>query len=633
MKKAILALLIACLLLALTGCACKHESTELRGVVQATCAEDGYTGDTYCLECEEIVEKGSVVPARGHQLTETMNYSDSTCAREGYTGDIYCNFCGERVVTGETIAKKEHTPGELVRVREADCWDEGYTGDIDCTVCGTTIEEGEFTEALGHTPGERINVAEATCGEWGYTGDVPCATCGDIIEYGESIERLEHANFEYRDGYEATCTSNGYAGDKYCADCGDWLEYGEYIEKTAHTPGELTGVTEATCAAPGYTGDGYCTACEAFVEGQSIEKLDHTYENGVCAACGWKTAGLYIDGQLAFTWEQLVQNSYVTVNEENGLTGIVKSLYGTMVVEEGVFLDANGIFESCQLEGVWLPSSVTWIPRNTFSNNTTLGEVKIFGRLDGMDDNAFTNNTAITHFDIPAGVTHLDWQLFMNCTNLKSVTIPEGVVTTDDAVFQNTGLTSVTLPSTITKLDHYCFADCPNLTELIIPEGVTYIGDRFLQNSAVTELVLPSTVVDFGRQEYTNLTKLDLSKTVFNELSGLHICNNANLREVILPATLQTMADDTFAGCTGLVSLDLPDGFTGMYDAYWGNAMDSCTSLTTVIWPASLTDGSYLAAAPNLTTIFYKGSELQWDLTVSKDLFEGKTIIFDYVEP
>jgi len=40
-----------------------------------------------------------------------------------------------------------------------------------------------------------------------------------------------------------------------------------------------------------------------------------------------------------------------------------------------------------------------------------------------------------------------------------------------------------------------------------------------------------------------------------------------------------------------------------------------------------------LAQLPNLGIIFYKGTELQWDLTVSRDLFQGKTIIFNYVEP
>lgn len=632
MKKAIFAALFICLLVALTGCACKHESTELRGVTQASCSVDGYTGDTYCLECDELVEKGSVVPARGHQLTDTMNYSDSTCYSEGYTGDIYCNFCGERVVTGEAIAKKEHTPSELRYVREADCWDEGYTGDIECEVCGYCIEEGEFTPALGHTPGDIINVTEPTCTEWGYTGDIPCTVCGSIIEYGDSIDRLPHTAGEPVDAYEATCTSGGYTGDIYCAVCGDWMDYGEYTDYAPHTPGELIGAMDATCASPGYTGDFTCAVCEKFVEGENTEKLEHTFEGDVCTACGWMTPGLYINDALAFTWDQLIQNGYVYVNEDNGLESVVKSLYGKMVIAEGVYLDARGIFQSCQLDSVWLPSSVTWVPNSTFADNTTLAEIKFFGRLDSMGEYVFANNTALEHFDIPAGITEINYHAFTDCTSLKSVTIPEGVTYIDRSAFANTALLEVTLPSTLKTLDNYSFSGCTKLTSLILPEGLETIGENIVQGSSVGSLVFPSTLNSMGAQKGTNLFVLDMSKSQITKLYSEAIGDNAQLKNITLPEKLEYLEDTAIYNCPAVEVLDIPDTVTSVSDVWWGG-FEGNTGITTVIWPASLTDGTTLTALPNLSIIFYKGSELQWDLTASSDMFQGKTIIFDYVEP
>ena len=42
---------------------CAHENTEIRGAKDATCTEDGYTGDIYCADCGEQMAEGTVIPA------------------------------------------------------------------------------------------------------------------------------------------------------------------------------------------------------------------------------------------------------------------------------------------------------------------------------------------------------------------------------------------------------------------------------------------------------------------------------------------------------------------------------------------------------------------------------------------
>lgn len=56
---------------------CKHENTELRDQKAATCTEAGYTGDTYCLDCKELLLEGKSIPALGH------NYVNGICTRCG----------------------------------------------------------------------------------------------------------------------------------------------------------------------------------------------------------------------------------------------------------------------------------------------------------------------------------------------------------------------------------------------------------------------------------------------------------------------------------------------------------------------------------------------------------------------
>ena len=48
--------------------------TELVGAKDATCTEDGYTGDEVCKVCQTVVKQGEVIPALGH------DYKDGKCA-------------------------------------------------------------------------------------------------------------------------------------------------------------------------------------------------------------------------------------------------------------------------------------------------------------------------------------------------------------------------------------------------------------------------------------------------------------------------------------------------------------------------------------------------------------------------
>ena len=58
------------------GLATSHD-TELVGTKDATCTEDGYTGDEVCKVCGVTVKQGEVIPALGH------DYKDGKCSRCG----------------------------------------------------------------------------------------------------------------------------------------------------------------------------------------------------------------------------------------------------------------------------------------------------------------------------------------------------------------------------------------------------------------------------------------------------------------------------------------------------------------------------------------------------------------------
>ena len=369
---------IALLLLTLSGCACKHETTELVGVVEATCTAEGYNGDAVCTECDEVVAKGSAIPATGHTEGELKDAADATCTAEGYTGDVFCEVCGEQLVTGEVIAKLEHAPvGELSGVVEADCVNDGYTGDMLCADCGEVITAGEAVPAAGHAEGEVVNAAEATCTEDGYTGDVFCEVCGEQLVTGEAVPAAGHIPAEPVNAVEAACGVEGYTGDILCEVCGELITAGEVIP-----------------------------AAE-----------EHTFVDNVCA-CGWMEPGLYIDGAMAKSWAELQAEAMVVV--EDGVLVSIEGDFGMgllVVGEDVTYIEGkvNKGINCDTLTAVWLPETVSGLGDYLLKGNTTVTEVRVYGPVTELSKYAFTRAKALDTVYLPGTLEVIGEKAFSGC--------------------------------------------------------------------------------------------------------------------------------------------------------------------------------------------------------------------------
>ena len=342
MKKTLLLLLILAVALSLSACGCKHENTEVQGAVEATCTQEGYTGDTVCLDCDKTVKEGEAIPMLAH--TEAVE-------------------------------------GAL----EATCTLDGYTGDTVCSVCGAVLSEGEIVPATGHGETELVNYREPTCEREGYTGDELCTVCNTYVSVGEPIEKLPHTPGEPQNAVEATCTQEGYTGNIYCSVCGEWLENGEDIPRVPHTLENVTGAREASCTREGYTGTGTCAVCGEVVEGETSPRLEHTMVDGVCSVCGWEEPGLYVDGELEMTWDELAEGGYIELDDDGAtLKGVHEGLYGRLVVSEDITAYGNVAFNGSQLEEIWSPCTVPET-NGAFGGARELKTVRFFGDLQELN--------------------------------------------------------------------------------------------------------------------------------------------------------------------------------------------------------------------------------------------------------
>ena len=151
-----------------------HPNTELRDAKEATCTEDGYTGDVYCTDCDLLLQKGEVIPAKGH-TEKTEGAIEATCTEAGFTGNTVCTTCGMLIRTGEVVQPKGHTL-ELRNAKEPTCTEAGYTGDHYCVSCDKVIVTGDVLDALGHDWSAWEQTKAPSCTEAGEETCV-CARC------------------------------------------------------------------------------------------------------------------------------------------------------------------------------------------------------------------------------------------------------------------------------------------------------------------------------------------------------------------------------------------------------------------------------------------------------------------------
>ena len=176
-------------------------------------------------------------------VTATAVYD---CDDETWTDSVKQNYGGK--VTWEA----DHSFGDYLPDENATCTADG-TATGTCLICGTTETKTLPGTATGHIK-TVISGYKATCTENGLTDGVKCSVCNATLTVQKIIPAIGH---DYRiTEVTVTCTDYGYDLHQ-CQNCGDSF-YKNLIDPTGHS-----------------------------------------YENGICTACGQRLAGdVTGDGKL-----------------------------------------------------------------------------------------------------------------------------------------------------------------------------------------------------------------------------------------------------------------------------------------------------------------------------------------------
>ena len=428
-----------------------HQHTELRNVTAATCAQEGYTGDTYCKNCNTKLASGKVIPktehswdsgkittvatcnekgiktyictecnvtrteeipSTGHQHTELRNVTAATCAQEGYTGDIYCKDCNTKLASGKVIPKTEHSWDSGKITTAATCNGKGiktYT----CTGCNAT--KTEEIPSTDHQHTELRNVTAATCAQEGYTGDSYCQDCGKLLEEGQVIPKIDHVWNKGEVTTTSTCTSEGIK-TYTCTSCGTTKT--EAIAATGHGATEIRNKKAATTTSEGYTGDTYCTICNQKISsGNTLAKLTPQTATPGKTLKDKSTNGVYKvlkDGVSVEFMKPVYKKASARIPDTIKVNGITCKVTG---------ISANAFKNNKSLKSVTIGRNVTVIGTNAFYGCKKLSKVNGGNGIIKIGHRAFANCVSLSRITIPGTVRSIGKQAFCNCKKLKSITI------------------------------------------------------------------------------------------------------------------------------------------------------------------------------------------------------------------
>lgn len=188
-------------------------------LVPADCVNEG-TKKLTCVVCG--ISHTETIPALGHDAGERENVVEATCAEEGYTGDVYCNRCGLLIEKGEIEpVHTTHDHPYVYPAIEATCYSTGRTEGVECLTCGKIIKKSKTVPMASHTKKIVKKGKKPTCMENGYKDKIVCAVCGQTLQRDEIIWALNHKYDKNAKWKKYKVTSTAAYQYKKCTRCGE----------------------------------------------------------------------------------------------------------------------------------------------------------------------------------------------------------------------------------------------------------------------------------------------------------------------------------------------------------------------------------------------------------------------------
>ena len=272
--------------------------------------------------------------------------------------------------------------------------------------------------------------------------------------------------------------------------------------------------------------------------------------------------------------------------------------FSDVVVGEGITELGDRTFYAYKkvLKSITLPNTLEYIGASVFSDCTALTEIKLPNTsLTGIGNSAFGGCTGIKHFHIPSSVHYtpdinaIQYNItnsFSSCMGIESITVDwmNTYYRTEDGILYNLDKsaiifvyaldsTTLTIPKTVISIQSSALDLCTELERFECEEGSKYYtaADGVLySNTSQGKMLVMAPKKLAGKLVVPDDVTI-VRQNAFNSCTLL--------TEVQLPASLTKIDGATFRFCSSLAKINIPESVS-----YIGQrAFEGCSSLPEVL--------------------------------------------------
>ncbi len=408
----------------------------IRNIKEATCAENGYTGDWCCTDCNEILEKGTVTDKLTNHTY--VNGLCSVCGKvfEGLGDGLYYKAVTETDKDGKTSVKLINVPGSDVPLVALEVTGSYYSDNGKVTIQDeVTLDQAEGTfkiikiaeNAFSNTDVNEIivpdNVIEVGKGAFGniktitFTGKTAPAGLKEALSENVNVNVPEGAADDFREALpegteivevhtvhvkdagtrvEPTCEKSGSITYK-CSVCGEVIE----VVKLASLGGHSWDAGQVT------------------KEPTETEEGIKTY---TCVKCG-ETRNESLPKKETPAPKPPKKGAVIKDDKKTGNYKVMDVKKKQVSFKAPVSKNSKTVKIPSTIKISGVSYKVVSIYASAFKNNKKVTKITIGSNVTSIYSNAFKGCTALKTITLTSKINKIESNAFYGCKKLKTITI------------------------------------------------------------------------------------------------------------------------------------------------------------------------------------------------------------------